>query len=63
LWAVYGHLSEAHVKVGDRIRKGEVIGEIGAEGNVTGPHLHYEVQRGPRWRAWASVNPRKWINA
>jgi murein DD-endopeptidase MepM/ murein hydrolase activator NlpD len=63
LWAVYAHLSEADVHLGQRIRKGDKIGEVGREGNVTGPHLHYEVQKGSRWRAWASVNPAKWMNA
>ena len=42
----YGHLEECLVKVGDRIRKGQLIGYSGARGNVTGPHLHFEM-----WRA------------
>jgi murein DD-endopeptidase MepM/ murein hydrolase activator NlpD len=63
LWAVYAHLSQAHVTLGQHIAAGDLIGNVGAEGNVTGPHLHYEVQKGPAWRAWASVNPSKWINA
>ena len=42
----YGHLEECLVKVGDRIRKGQLIGYSGARGNVTGPHLHFET-----WRA------------
>lgn len=42
----YGHLEECLVKVGDRIRKGQLIGYSGARGNVTGSHLHFEM-----WRA------------
>jgi murein DD-endopeptidase MepM/ murein hydrolase activator NlpD len=44
LW--YCHQSRIHVAVGDRVARGSVIGEIGATGNVTGPHLHLEVRPG-----------------
>lgn len=40
----YGHLSEYHVKVGDKIKKGNVIGEVGNTGFSTGPHLHFELR-------------------
>ena len=29
----------------DRVRRGDAVGRVGSEGNVTGPHLHYEVRR------------------
>jgi murein DD-endopeptidase MepM/ murein hydrolase activator NlpD len=41
----YGHLSRIDVKVGDRVVRGGVIGEVGSSGRSTGPHLHYEVRR------------------
>jgi murein DD-endopeptidase MepM/ murein hydrolase activator NlpD len=41
---MYGHLSRAFVHRGDKIRKGQTIGAVGATGNCTGPHLHYEVR-------------------
>lgn len=39
----YGHLHRNFVSVGEHVAQGEKIGEVGARGNVTGPHLHFEV--------------------
>ena len=40
LQSLYAHLSKVSVDVGQRLRMGEKLGEIGATGRVTGPHLH-----------------------
>lgn len=40
----YGHLSEIKAAVGKPVRRGEVLGLMGATGNTTGPHLHYEIR-------------------
>jgi hypothetical protein len=54
----YGHLSEIKVKVGDQIRIGQVIGEVGSTGRSTGPHLHYETRIDGE-----AVDPQKFLRA
>jgi murein DD-endopeptidase MepM/ murein hydrolase activator NlpD len=39
----YGHLSAYAVRTGARVRRGDVIGYVGATGRTTGAHLHYEI--------------------
>ncbi len=52
----YGHLAEIKVGVGQRVVRGQVIGAMGATGNTTGPHLHYEIRL-----YGASVDPTKYM--
>lgn len=42
--SMYLHLSKKDVKAGDKVKKGDKIGEIGSTGRVTGDHLHWGVQ-------------------
>jgi murein DD-endopeptidase MepM/ murein hydrolase activator NlpD len=49
---VYAHNSKNCVKVGQRVKKGDVISLSGSTGSSTGPHVHYEV-----WKNKVHVNP------
>ncbi len=52
----YGHCSQMYVKVGQTVKRGDIIGAVGSTGRSTGPHLHYEVRLGG-----VAVNPEKYI--
>jgi len=52
----YAHAAAINVKRGQRVRRGEVIGEIGKTGLATAPHLHYEVLVDDR-----PANPRAYL--
>lgn len=45
----YSHLSAFDVRVGDRVSAGQTVARTGSTGNVTGPHLHFEISRNGRY--------------
>ena len=54
----YAHLSQIRVREGQRVSRGERIGDMGSTGRSTGTHLHYEVRVGGK-----AVNPMIYIKA
>mgnify|MGYP001617530862 CR=1 FL=1 len=54
---IYGHCSKVLIKVGDVVKKGQKIANVGSSGLSTGPHLHYEIRR---WDA--AISPREYLN-
>ena len=53
---LYAHNSKNRVQSGSCIRSGEIIGEVGATGNATGNHLHFEVRKNGR-----PINPLNYL--
>lgn len=43
---LYAHLSKYNVKVGQKVKRGDIIGFVGSTGRSEAPHLHYEVHKG-----------------
>jgi murein DD-endopeptidase MepM/ murein hydrolase activator NlpD len=56
LW--FCHQSSISVSVGQKVSTGDVIGRVGATGNVTGPHLHLEVHPGGQA---TGIDPMAWL--
>jgi murein DD-endopeptidase MepM/ murein hydrolase activator NlpD len=60
---IYAHLMSTTVKAGDHVKKGQQIGLSGGrpghpeDGNVSGPHLHFELQAGPGWVKGGGLDP------
>ncbi len=52
----YAHNKIVAVKVGQKVKRGDVISYLGSTGNSTGPHVHYEV-----WRNGKPTNPDKYL--
>jgi len=60
VYALYGHLYQIGVTVGQHVRAGQSIGLVGQEGAAEGPYLHFEVRLGANDYDH-TVNPELWV--
>lgn len=56
---IYGHIDQALVSAGERVKAGDQIATVGNRGQSTGPHLHYEVWE----RDGSKADPMAWLSA
>ena len=56
-WVILAHMQAESVHVGQKVTIGQAIGKSGHQGNVTGPHIHMEVQINRFWGKKNYVNP------
>ena len=61
LFTTYNHMSGVTVSAGQSVGGGQQVGRIGQSGNATGPHLHFEVWKGPIWNGGTRVNPLRYF--
>jgi murein DD-endopeptidase MepM/ murein hydrolase activator NlpD len=52
----YAHNRKLNVRVGQKVRRGDVISYVGSTGDSTGPHVHYEI-----WKEGKPVNPKDYL--
>jgi hypothetical protein len=55
---IFGHMTKNLARTGDRVNRGDLIGEVGSTGHSTGPHVHYEV-----WKDGQAQNPLLYIQS
>ena len=60
VYSFYAHATSVRVSVGQKVSKGQQIMISGSTGNVSGPHLHFEI-RTPGYRYANCVNPRPYL--
>ena len=53
----YAHNRKLSVRIGQTVKRGDVIGYVGSTGNSTGPHVHYEV-----WKGGKPMNPSGYLD-
>ena len=53
---MYAHLFKSLINIGDKVKKGQIIGQVGDSGGVPSPRLHFEVRVEGK-----PTNPMNWL--
>ncbi|WP_240509217.1 peptidoglycan DD-metalloendopeptidase family protein [Streptomyces agglomeratus] len=61
MYSQYAHLSSLAVVAGQKVNGGDRIGYSGATGNVSGPHLHFEIRSGPEYGS--DIDPLRYLRS
>lgn len=61
VYSLYGHLNRVASTVGQSVKRGDIIGYVGAEGIAQGSHLHFEVRVGSPFDYRVTRNPDLWV--
>lgn len=61
IYSTYGHIIKYHVKKGDEVKAGDHIADNGSLGKSTGPHLHFQVDKGGYGLSDHAVDPLQWM--
>ena len=61
VYALYGHMDQVLVQVGQPVNAGDLLGTVGATGVALGPHLHLEVRLDKPESYWDTRNPELWL--
>ncbi|TAD97756.1 MAG: M23 family metallopeptidase [Bacteroidetes bacterium] len=62
LITTYSHLSKFECRVGQKIKRGQIIGKVGNTGISVAPHLHYEVHKlNPKTKNYDRVDPKPYV--
>lgn len=65
---IFMHMNKRSVQAGDMVKQGQKLGEVGSTGNSSGPHIHWQVNKGTSYASnnqaidplkWAKDNPSK----
>ena len=63
IMTIYAHNDRVFVRGGDKVKRGDLIAEVGATGHASGPHLHFEVRMRDHKEHYVAVDPMPFFEA
>ena len=62
IYALYAHLSETDVEIGQKVTQGDIVGKVGESGAALAPHLHLEIRIDDARNYMSTRNPELWYS-